>query len=253
MAFAHKKSAVIAVAVVFVLSVTVRVAASIEVGQAQVTLNGVVAPPPSSSACGFALIAPQEGAQIAIMGWSEFVVAARRGEEACVEISISGLEAATTVTAEVVHLEGTAEVVLSLDDESANRRALAEGKVSLSVSSLGRHQRVVLRLRTRALSNETAVQWRRIRFSTAKRSWDVNQFGGIRWPPTRPTGNGAPPVLPPMRRPIEQALIEWDWRMQDGIGTDRNPSAYDEAIGRTLKRGDELISDLRAAGVDLDR
>ena len=34
-----------------------------------------------------------------------------------------------------------------------------------------------------------------------------------------------------MRDAIETALIEWDWRMQDGIGTERQPRAFSEAIG----------------------
>ena len=35
----------------------------------------------------------------------------------------------------------------------------------------------------------------------------------------------------------ERELIEWDWRLQDGIGTRRAPSSHREAIGRTLRRG----------------
>jgi hypothetical protein len=55
-------------------------------------------------------------------------------------------------------------------------------------------------------------------------------------------------VLPALRRPIEQALIEWDWRMQDGIETERMPSTFAAAIEKNLNRGDELFRDLRAAG-----
>ncbi len=48
-----------------------------------------------------------------------------------------------------------------------------------------------------------------------------------------------------------EALIERDWRMQDGIGTERNPSTCAAAIELLLKRGDALIRDLRESGVDL--
>lgn len=51
----------------------------------------------------------------------------------------------------------------------------------------------------------------------------------------------------------DPALVERDWRMQDGIGTPRNPSTYAAAIEVLLKRGDALIADLRAASVDLRR
>ncbi|NQT39522.1 MAG: hypothetical protein HQ581_18645, partial [Planctomycetes bacterium] len=50
---------------------------------------------------------------------------------------------------------------------------------------------------------------------------------------------------------LEEAAIERDWRMQDGIGTARMPCSYAEAIERTLERGDALLADLSAAGVEV--
>ena len=50
---------------------------------------------------------------------------------------------------------------------------------------------------------------------------------------------------------MEELLIEWDWRMQDGIGTNREPLTYALAIERTLLRGDRLIEDLADSGVEL--
>ena len=49
------------------------------------------------------------------------------------------------------------------------------------------------------------------------------------------------------------ALIERDWRMQDGIDTTRMPLSYSEAIAQTLRRGDALIDDLSAGGVPLGK
>jgi hypothetical protein len=57
--------------------------------------------------------------------------------------------------------------------------------------------------------------------------------------------SGSPPT-------VERTLIERDWRMQDGIGTEREPSTYLAAVERTLQRGDRLLADLRADGVALD-
>lgn len=51
----------------------------------------------------------------------------------------------------------------------------------------------------------------------------------------------------------EPEPIERDWRMQDGIGTERNPSTYAAASELLLKRGDALLRDLREAGVALTR
>lgn len=50
----------------------------------------------------------------------------------------------------------------------------------------------------------------------------------------------------------ERALIERDWRMQDGIGTQRAPNTYEAAIEMTFKRGDALLRDLKANGVPID-
>jgi len=47
----------------------------------------------------------------------------------------------------------------------------------------------------------------------------------------------------------DAALIEHDWRMQDGIRTPREPCTYAAAIARTLARGDRLVADLRRSGV----
>jgi len=46
----------------------------------------------------------------------------------------------------------------------------------------------------------------------------------------------------------EAALVERDWRLQDGIGTPRNPSTYAEAVERTFRRGDALVRELLGAG-----
>ena len=54
---------------------------------------------------------------------------------------------------------------------------------------------------------------------------------------------------PPFRPAIEQAMIEWDWRMQDGIETPREPRSYAQAIAATLAHGDPLLADLAARSV----
>ena len=50
----------------------------------------------------------------------------------------------------------------------------------------------------------------------------------------------------------DPAAIEDDWRRQDGIGTEREPSTCAAAIERTLARGDRLLAHLRRGGVRLD-
>jgi hypothetical protein len=57
------------------------------------------------------------------------------------------------------------------------------------------------------------------------------------------------PELPAMHPAIERALIEWDWRMQDGIGSAREPRTYRQAIKYTLEQGDALLAHLARSGV----
>jgi hypothetical protein len=54
-----------------------------------------------------------------------------------------------------------------------------------------------------------------------------------------------------MRKAIEQELVEWDWRMQDGIDTRREPRTWNAAIEVLFQRGDELVRDLLQAGAPL--
>jgi hypothetical protein len=60
-----------------------------------------------------------------------------------------------------------------------------------------------------------------------------------------------PAAAPSAAAMTEQAALEQDWRKQDGIGTERVPVSYAEAIRQTLDRGDRLIRDLQSEGVAL--
>ncbi len=51
--------------------------------------------------------------------------------------------------------------------------------------------------------------------------------------------------------PADQGVLEDDWRRQDGIGTARAPCTYQDAVAGLFERGDALVRDLRAAGVEL--
>jgi hypothetical protein len=47
----------------------------------------------------------------------------------------------------------------------------------------------------------------------------------------------------------DAAILEEDWRKQDGIGTERAPASYAAALELTLDRGDRLLRDMATAGV----
>jgi hypothetical protein len=53
---------------------------------------------------------------------------------------------------------------------------------------------------------------------------------------------------PLMHSAIEQAIIEWDWGMQDGIGTPQGSQTFPQAVEKTLARGDLLLADLHDNG-----
>lgn len=73
-------------------------------------------------------------------------------------------------------------------------------------------------------------------------------------------GHSAPLFLEPVRKPqsldpigtspnfrpaIEKAMIEWDWRMQDGLGTPKEPRTYAEILTQRLPEGRALLNELR--------
>ena len=49
---------------------------------------------------------------------------------------------------------------------------------------------------------------------------------------------------PDFRPTLADALVVWDWKMQDGIGTEREPRSYREALELRLPQGRALIDDL---------
>ena len=229
-------------------TVAVAVAAGGEVspGPAEVVLNEQVVALPGSSVCGFALVAFDTGPQVAVMDRPPaFVASVRRGERVRVSIPVRGA-AAASVSAEVSLTFGReAEVELALGDKRV-RRTVKPGAAAVLEAACGAGEKPMeIRLITTA-RGAAAVRWRRVQLRVGKRVLDV---------PIQPRASKqtleSPPILPPLHPPIETALIEWDWRMQDGIGTERAPSTYAAAIERTLRRGDALIADLTASGVSL--
>ena len=216
-------------------------------GPAQVLLGGEPAQP-SASVCGFSVAARGSAAQVALMGPPPALIACvRPGEDAAVAISVEGIAGPFVVVAEATVLHGPeAEVRLSAAAQGAGRRVLRDAAVRLEAAGQGDGQPVVLRLETRAGREEAAVRWRGLRIEAEGRSIDIPISAAA-----TPPGRGPAPVLPPLRAPMEQALIEWDWRMQDGIGTPREPVTYAAAVERTLARGRLLVADLGRAGGDL--
>ncbi len=213
----------------------------------RIALNGKAGPAPSSAVCGFALIAGKTGPQVAVCGQS-LLVSIRPDEEVIVTVEIQGLTEPFSLAGRATLTSGAgARVSLSLDGGKPVEASLRPGRdTRLELAAQPARQIVTIRLRTRGAAGEAAVRWTGLKLTVGGRRFDIPIC-----PPPSANNRCPPPVLPPMREPLARAMIEWDWRMQDGIGTPRAPCTYAEAVGRTLQRGDRLIRHLSAGGVSL--
>ena len=67
--------------------------------------------------------------------------------------------------------------------------------------------------------------------------------------PDRPPYSRGPVASSPELHPvIAEALLDWDWRMQDGIGTPREARSYRQAYEKLVRHTDALVTERVAAG-----
>ena len=202
--------------------------------------NGSAAPAASPAASGFCLMAAEETPQIAVMAPAGMLAVDVRPQEEVrltVPIQHGGDLSQVLVEAHVVYGEA-AEVGLSLGGPvqwvALQRGQLRELSVAIGENAPPRE----IVLLTRGTAADTAVRWQRLRFAHQDRMSEIPLVIGNS-PEQLP-----PPVLPELRSPVEKELIEWDWRLQDGIGTARRPGTWQQAIEITLARGDVLLQHL---------
>lgn len=214
----------------------------------EIRLNGHGAPPPSGSIGGLLGVAAPAGPQVAV--WSSppsLLASVRPGEEVSLAIPLFSVAGPLTFQAAARLTEGSgAEVELSLAGSPGQRRHLSSGSeiTRLQVQGQGEGPEARLHLRAWTVEGEAGVQWSRLQLSWGGRTFRVP----LRLPPVA-GGAGPPPVFPAWRPPLQRALIEWDWKLQDGIGTERCPSTYPAAVAQTFERGQRLIEDLLRMGL----
>lgn len=222
----------------------------IAVEDLQVVADGRPVTAITSESTGFVLIADGDGPQVAILAHAgALVTGVRQGEVAEVRIPIAHRAEPLVVSARIELLEGEAAEVEFGIEGAAQSTALHPGRESeLRVEVAAAGTRPLLSLITRGVEGEVAVRWREIRIQAGTGS----EPAIVAFQTQDPHGASCPPPQhPPLRPAIEQMLIEWDWRMQDGIGTPRDSVSYAEAINRTFDRGDQLMEDLRRRGLQL--
>lgn len=216
-------------------------------GTATLLFNGRPAPAPSAAVCGFSVIARESGPQVAVMKPAGMLtVSVRRNETVRFVIPFRTSAGSTRISAEASVIRGAqGEVELSMGGKQVNRRVRQGDRIELETEPVAGGGETTITVTTRGMGEETGVRWRQLRYQQEGRSIDVPLALAT------PTEQFPPPVLPDPRPAIEQELIEWDWRMQDGIGTPREPRTWAEAVQSTLRSGDDLISHLAAAKVPL--
>jgi hypothetical protein len=223
---------------------------ALRLGKSTLSLCGQPAPEPSAAAAGFSVIADDTGPQAASLGTDTSVVCVREGEEVTAAIPFDNLKVPLTVRAGLELLSGgRARVALAFEGHPLSETVL-EGQATASIEvTIGPgSEAILLQARTSGLHGESLVRWRNVELVSKGEARPLRLF------PEPSSGQVCPPrELPPLRPAIEEALIEWDWRMQDGIGTPRESVTYAAAIAQQLERGGLLISRLREMDVALDR
>lgn len=219
--------------------------------------NGQPAPPVSSTAGGLSLVAAESGPQVALMeAAGMFTVSVRRGEEVKLMIPVRNSLALAQITASLSITQGKrAEVGLSFGGESVQREIGYGEDIGLAVSrgpqgnsktgDPGSKYPATIVLTTRGVDEEAGVRWHFPRYQVGGQSLRIPlklEASADQMPPR---------ALPSPRQAIELEMIEWDWRLQDGIGTAREARTWAQATGKVLQQGDSLVRKLLEAGVDL--
>jgi hypothetical protein len=214
-------------------------------GPAAFDLPGEAKPIVSAPANGFVLVGRATGPQFAVMAPAGMVLACVDGaEELSWSIPVMRCEEEVqfSVDAEIVG-PGPAKVELAAASSVSDSVLRGGERITLTLGPLRLGEPTLLTLKTLGTGLETAVRWGNLRYKQG----DVENT--VFWNVPSEPEKFPPPKLPALRSPVEQMLVEWDWRMQDGIGTDREPRSWRQAAELVLQRGDQLIQKLRSMGI----
>lgn len=215
-------------------------------GSMQISFGDRLASTASDTVCGLAVLADEGGSQVACTGAppSAVISLADRGHVA-LAIPLAGSGKPITIRVEVRLVAGTAaHVTLSAGQDVKAQAIQGSEAVRLEVPISSTATEQTLRLITSASSGAAVVRWRNIECVVDGVSYPVP----LR-PAPLPASDGPIPTMRTLHPAIEQAMIEWDWRMQDGISTPRAASTYSAAVERTLGRGQALLRHRAGAGI----
>ncbi|MHB8898196.1 MAG: NPCBM/NEW2 domain-containing protein, partial [Thermoguttaceae bacterium] len=198
------------------------------------------APPRSASAGGFSVIAAETGPQVAVMETGRrWTVCVGPGEEVRWTVPVRSLSAPVVIKADVqLAGAGSAEVELSLAGKTTAQLLQEDRRIELATEPAAIDGSAEIALVSRGAGSETAVRWGNLRYVVGGEEFPLP----LACPPSVETM--PPRELPNLRAPLEEELVQWDWRMQDGIGTERESRTWQQAVEVVLDRGDRLVQAL---------
>ena len=219
-------------------------------GTIEVEIDNISSVKISSAACGFALAyCGTAGSQLAVMEPAGILVGCvEAGEMITVVVPIARVDGPFRIraVAEVWDDRG-AEISFSLNESRTSWHRLGNARIQLEVDGQPRDGAATLFVRMKSDKGQAAIRLANFEITTDGETYPM------KLPVSTLSIEQFPrPQLPAMHPSIERALIEWDWRMQDGIGTEREPRTYDQAVKDTLKRGDARIEHLAQTGISPD-
>ncbi len=207
-------------------------------------LNGKALEGAQASEGSFALIAGEGSPQIAIARPLHCCAVAVEGSEAAaisVPLTLSGSFA---ITAEAVLVQGAAaDLILELESGMRSDVHLTSGKAVLTVQGDGHAGADSVTLSVQGAGVPAAVRWSNVSCEMDGKSVPVEicskGFVGPPYPMLREVA---------LRSSLEREVIDWDWRLQDGIGAGATQGTLAGAIEKTLARGNALLAELDATG-----
>lgn len=200
----------------------------------------------SASYCGLSIATLADGPQVMLTQGPPMVQAVLEPEETvAARLALVNVNEPLRIAARAAIEEGQALVVVSAGRERREFQGHGGDDRAFELAILPTSGRIEVSLEMRGMSRGAWVVLRDLRLILPAR--EVPLRIALPDPPL----NLPPTPLPELRPSMEQALIEADWRMQDGVGTLRNPVSTLQAVETCLQRGGDLLRDLRAAGVSL--
>lgn len=218
-----------------------------------VAIDGKSLLPMHGTTAGFWLYAGDEGAQLALTGHPprHAVATCDQGHRITIRVPVGPIAEPGQIAVRAIPMDATAgQLTLRLESGepvSMEVRGREAATVRLNVGPLAKAAELSIDIA--APHGPTSLGLDGLELIQGKSPV------ALAWQPQRAAypQTDAVACSPALRPAIEHALLEWDWRMQDGIGTPRESRSYAQAVAAILARGSRLLDDLAAQGVKLDK